>query len=153
VRCFKDSGSLKVFGRKAWRFQQTFQTPLKQLGPFVGEIVWALGEVTSGRVTIEQVVFEPTNLIALTKGAGCEGEVEEGWSVEANGPSEVEALLKAALGDWVDFIFVPVPARFVIYADHDEYVTLVSMTKRGLGRVVNQLTAKGFSRVEYQRRL
>ena len=153
MRCFEDLGAVNRFRRKAWRFQETFATPLKELGPFVGEIVGALREVKSATVTIEQVVFEPTNLIALVSGACGEGEIREGWSVEASGRAEVEALLRAALGDWVDFVFVPVPGAFAIYADHDEYMTVFSMRKAGLTGVVKRLTEKGCRRVDRYRRI
>ncbi len=34
----------------------------------------------------------------------------------AEGHVEIEELLRAALSDWVDFLFVPTPEPFVIYA-------------------------------------
>ena len=152
MRCFEDLGAVRKFRRKGWGFQETFHTPLKELDGFVGSIVAAIGEVRSGRVTIERVVFEPRNLVALTSGVCGESEVEEGWSVEATGRAEVEGLLKAALGDWVDFLFVAAPAPFVVYADHDQYVTVFAMRKAGLTGVVAGLAEKGFRRVEGYRR-
>lgn len=61
-------------------------------------------------------------------------------------------MLEAALGDWVDFVFVPVPKPFVIYADHDEYTTFYANTKSNLNRVAQALIAAGFEKVlDYER--
>ena len=49
MRCIKDVGAVKKFRRKAWGFQETFETPLKELDGFVGSIVAAIGEVTRVR--------------------------------------------------------------------------------------------------------
>lgn len=61
-------------------------------------------------------------------------------------------LLEAALGDWVNFTFVPKPKPFVIYADHDEYTTFYANTKSNLNGVVQALSGAGFEKVpDYQR--
>jgi len=74
--------------------------------------------------------------------------------VTAVGQREIEELLNAALSDWVDFIFVPAPKPFVIYADHDEYTTFYANTGSNLNRVAEPLLTQGFEEVsEYQRRL
>jgi hypothetical protein len=58
----------------------------------------------------------------------------------------------AALGDWVEFIFVPVPKPIVIYADHDEHTTFCASSKSNLNRVVDDLVANDFERVvDYER--
>jgi hypothetical protein len=73
-------------------------------------------------------------------------------SMTADGELGAEALLLAALGDWVDFVLVPVPKPFVIYADHDEYTTFLASTKSNLNRVVQPLAAAGFQKVpDYER--
>jgi hypothetical protein len=66
----------------------------------------------------------------------------------------VVELLEAALSDWIDFIFVPTPKPFVIYADHDEFTTFYANTKSNLNPVVEALSARGFKRVQdYERDL
>ena len=76
------------------------------------------------------------------------------WSVTAEGQREAEALLAAVLGDWIDFLFVPAPKPFVIYADHDEYATFYANTKSNLNRVAQALSAKGVEAVpNYEREL
>jgi hypothetical protein len=42
-------------------------------------------------------------------------EFGENWSLEASGRVEMEELLEAALGDWIDFIFVPTPELVPIF--------------------------------------
>ena len=157
VRAMKVSqlqGSLKRFRRTSWRFQQTFQTPLKNLKPFVATISSALAPVGSASVTIDQVVFEPKHLIGLLSDHLLPPQYGHEWCIEAESQSEVEDLLEAALGDWVDFVFVPAPKPFVIYADHDEYTTFYANTKANLNRVVQSLKEEGFVSVpDYERQL
>jgi len=140
-------GSLKRFRRTPWRFQQTFHTPLENLRPFVATIVSALEPLNGGCVTLDQVVFEPKHLIALLNKNSLPAEYGQDWSLTAEGEDETKALLEAALGDWVDFIFVPTPKPFVIYADHDEYSTFYANTKSNLNRVVLALSMNGFEKV------
>lgn len=145
-------GSLKRFRRTSWSFQQTFQTPLKNLPVFVPTIVSALEPIQAGTVTIDEVVFEPKHLIALLDSYSLAGQLGRDWSLTAVGRQEVEALLEAALSDWVDFSFLPTPKPFVIYADHDEFTTFYANTKSNLNRVVGALSAKGFEKVlNYER--
>lgn len=145
MKLSQSQGSLKRFRRTPWRFQQTFHTPLKNLRPFVGSIASALEPLSGGCVTIDQVVFEPKHLTRLLAEHSLPAEYGHDWSLTAEDQGETEALLEAALGDWVDFVFVPIPKTFVIYADHDEYLTFYANTKSNLNRVVQALAAKGFA--------
>ena len=52
------------------------------------------------------------------------------------------------MSDWVDFVFIPEPKPFVIYADHDEYITFYANTKSNLNRVADALLAQGFKSVQ-----
>jgi hypothetical protein len=157
VRAMKLSqlqGNLKRFRRTPWRFQQTFQTPLKKLKPFVATIFSSLEPLSGACLTIDQVVFEPKHLINLLAGHSLPPQYGHEWSITADCKTETEELLEAALGDWVDFVFIPVPKPFVIYADHDEYITFYANTKSNLNRVAQALTTAGFDSVpDYERRL
>jgi hypothetical protein len=147
-------GSLKRFRRTPWRFQQTFRTPLQNLQLFVGTILSAPEPLQAASLTIDQVVFEPKHLMAMLARYSLPPECRRDWSVAATGQREVGELLEAALGDWVDFVFVPTPKSFVIYADHDEYATFYANTKSNLNGVVHALSAGGFQKVpDYERNL
>jgi hypothetical protein len=141
-------GAIKRFRRTPWRFQRTFPTPLKNLRPFVAAIVAAHAPLAAATVTIEQVVFESKHLRSLLAQYSLPPDFGEGWAITASGQNEVGDLLEAALGDWVDFIFVPTPKPFVIYADHDEYTTLFANTKSNLNRVVESLKVVRFKMVQ-----
>ena len=145
-------GSLKRFRRTPWRFQQTFQTPLKDLKPFVAAISSAMAPIGSASVTIDRVVFEPRHLIGFLSEHHLPPQYGHEWCITAESQPEAEGLLEAALGDWADFVFVPAPKPFVIYADHDEYATFYANTKSNLNRVTQPLTAAGFATVpDYER--
>jgi hypothetical protein len=145
--------AFKQLRKTPWRFQHTFKTPLKSLHPFVEAIISAASPETAC-VTIEQAVFKPQHWIDLLVGHSLTPVYGRGVSVTAVGRREAEDLLEAALTDWFDFIFVPTPKLFVIYADHDEYTTFYANTRSNLNRVVTLLSAQGFEEIrEYTRPL
>jgi hypothetical protein len=147
-------GTLKSFRRSPWKFQQTFLTPLKDLERFVSTILSAHPPPETACVTIDEVVFEPRTLNAFLAQHSISGDLARDVSLEAVGPQEVEALLRSTLADWIDFLFVPTPKPFVIYADHDEYTTFYASSKGNLSKVVDALSGKGFQKVEdYERHL
>ncbi len=147
------SGSLKRLRKVTWRFQQTFLTPLPNLQPFVAATISGREKILSGTVTVDSVVFEPKNLNALLASQSLPPTLQRDSCVEATGQQQVGALLEAALGDWVDFWFVPSPKPFVIYADHDEYTTFFANSKSNLNGVVEPLRREGFKTVDYERKL
>jgi hypothetical protein len=120
----------------------------------VSTIVKAGEQWKAGCLTIEQVVFDPGDLIALLHANSLPSRYERGVSLTAVGHQEMEALLCAALGEWIDFIFVPEPESFAIYADHDEYTTFYAHTRSNVNRVTEALLEMGFQQVlDYERQL
>jgi hypothetical protein len=147
------SSSLSKFRKAAPEFQQTFVTPTQDLTRFVATIV-AAGQIQEGCLTIEQVVFEPTHLIALLNRYAIAPRYGRGLSVSADSQDEVESLLHAAFRDAIDFLFVPKPKAFVIYGDHDEFATFYSHRRSYLNRVAGALLSQGVVTVrDYVRRL
>lgn len=143
--------ALKQIRKASWKFQQTFKTPLNNLQPYVAAILSAASPQTAC-VTIDQAVFEPKHWIELLTRYSLPPRYSKGVSVTAVGAQEMHELLHTAFTDWFDFLFVPTPKPFVIYADHDEYTTFYANTRSNLNRVVEGLVAEGFERVaEYQR--
>ena len=154
MELIENPGALKKFRRTPWKFQQTFHTPLKNLQAFVLTIITSGKPLKSGCLTLEQVVFDPEHLIALLTSYEVPARYERGVSLTASGQGEIEALLCAALSDSTDFIFVPEPKSFAIYADHDEYTTFYSHTRSNLNHVTQTLLSKGFQEVQgYERQL
>ena len=145
------SGSLKRLRNVPWRFQQTFLTPLRNLQPFVANIIAGRERIEAGTVTIDSVVFEPKKLNSLLASKSLPPSLQRESSIEAAGHQDVHALLQAALSDSVDFWFIPSPKPFVIYADHDEYTTFFANSKSNLNGVVEPLLKQGFTTVDYER--
>ena len=147
-------GAIKKFKRTFSGFQLTFGTPLKQLDRFVSAILADDGDFEGASATVDEIVFEPKNLKSLLSAHSLSAEFGSDWSISAEGKTQARELLKAALSDWVDFAFVPVPKPFVVYADHDEYTTFYANTKSNLNRVRQALVANGFKEIPaYQREL
>src|SRR5271169_3506712 len=105
-------GALKKFRRTAWKCQQTFLTPVNDLRSFVAAIVSSNQQMKSGCITIEQVVFEPTNPLSLPASPSIPPRYARGISLTAAGQQEIETLLHAVFSDSIDFIFVPEPRPF-----------------------------------------
>jgi hypothetical protein len=146
-------GALKQIRKTSWKFQQTFKTPLNNLQPYVAAIL-SSAPLETACVTIDQAVFEPKHWIDLLTRYSLQPRYSKGVSVTAVGAQEMQELLHTAFTDWFDFLFVPTPKPFVIYADHDEYTTFYANTRSNLNRVVAALVAQGFEEVaEYRRQL
>jgi hypothetical protein len=141
------NGVLQTFHRTPWKFQQTFRTPLQDLPAFVKAILGANQLLSGGSIVIKQWVFEPKHLYELLKSHAIEPRNLLGQSLTASNPREVEELLVAAFSDWVDFLFVPTPKAFVIYADHDEFTTFFAHTRGDLNRAVQAMAALGVKTV------
>ncbi len=152
MRASSSPKTVKQFRRSPWPFQATFQTPLKDLERFVSTFISAHQPIQNGCVTIDDYIFEPKTLHAFLVQHQISERITHGVSLEAQGQQEVEALLRATLADWIDFLFIPSPKRFAIYADHDEYATFYANTKGNLSKVVHALKEKRFEQVDdYER--
>jgi hypothetical protein len=154
-------GTLNKFKRTASQFQHqaTFQNPHKNLAPFVEAILSALHPLQSIQVTIHEIIFEPRNVNALLEGQGLSPlemhrtDQWNDWSLIASENLEIRDLLVAVLSDSIDFTLIPMPRKFLSYADHDDYVTFFAATKSNLNRVVSALEQLKLRPNDYQRRL
>lgn len=147
------TGEVERFRKSPWKFQQTFRTPLNDLPRFVAAILSAF-PLQKGSLVIEQVVFEPKHLLDLLASRSIPAQQCQNVIVTAVNDEEVAALLEAALGDWVDFLFAPIPDPFAIYADHDEYTTFFANSGANLNRMTAALNSAGFKMVpDYTRSL
>lgn len=146
--------SLKRLQHPPGKHQRTFATPLDRLPVFVAALLAGSPPLASGIVTIRSVVFEPKHLEALLRSADLPTEVTSGTAITGSGTAELHALLGAALADWLDFYFVPRPARFVLYADHDEYTTVFGARKGPLSRIAEAMSLAGVTDIAgYSREL
>jgi hypothetical protein len=155
MRAFESPGTLKRYRQTTWEFQQTFRTPLKDLAHFVDVIMSALPGTEGAIVVFDQVVFEPRNeLVPLYSKYSLQLKwYGDDLTLEAQGAMEVRELFQAVLSEWIDFLFVPTPKQFVIYADHDEYTTFLAHRKMQLNGVVERMNAAKFRAVEHVRKL
>lgn len=148
MRTSKNVKILKQFHRLPWPFQNTFLTPLDDLDRFVSTVVSVHHTIEKGCLAIDDYVFEPKTLNAFLAKQSISDRITHGVCLEAEAPDEVAAILHATLADWIDFLFLPTPKRFAIYADHDEYTTFYANTKGNLSQIVYALHKKGFKRIE-----
>ncbi|HEY3444902.1 MAG TPA: hypothetical protein VGK67_01010 [Myxococcales bacterium] len=141
MKAIAKPGLLRALRRSSWEFQTTFETPLDRLPQFVHAIVGAGPALEAATLELDEVVFEPKHLLALSARHSILQGGDSPRVIEATGAGEIEELLAAALGDWVDFLFVPSPKPFVLYADHHEYATFFAHRRKGLTKVVAALSA------------
>jgi hypothetical protein len=135
-----------------WKFQKTFLTPLKALSPFADRIA-SIGAPKSCTITIHRNVFEPKEWLDVLKRYSLKPTYDSGVAVRCEGAQESRELLGAAFTGWIDFLYVPKPKQFVIYADHDEYTTFYTNTKANLNRLAEAMTELSVSDVVYTRDL
>jgi hypothetical protein len=155
MRIYESSATLEQFRQAPWEFQQTFQIPLKDLERFVDVIMEAIPEANGATAVLDEIVFEPRyELFSFY----AKYSLPQKWSghdvtIEAQSAAEAKELLSAVLDEWVDVLFVPIPGPFVIYADHDEYITFLGHERLQLGACVDALTAAKFLTVDYVRKV
>ena len=137
---------IERFRANPWPFQQTFKTPLKDLKRFVSTFLSSF-EFEKGDFSTDEVVFEPKDLLRLLADNSVSVEDQYHLTIRAIGHGAVAELLQAALGDSVDFVFVPFPELLAIYADHDEYTTFYSRDEVILKNLVSLLRQSGFDAV------
>jgi len=134
---------IRQFHADPWRFQQIFLTPHKDLSRFVS-VLLAQFSLESGALSTDEVVFEPECLLELM--ATHSIHVANYWNLNLSveGQKPIADLLEAALGDPVDFVFLPVPEFLAIYADHDGYTTFYCKDQSVLTDLVSELVQAGF---------
>jgi hypothetical protein len=66
--------------------------------------ILSLFPATEARVTIDQIVFEPKNLLELLATRGIDTHDLRSTSITAIGYEDVPVLLEASFADWVDFL-------------------------------------------------
>jgi len=98
-------------------------------------------------LVIGLVVFEPHTVIEMLTRHSIQIPVTSGVFFEAKGKEESSELLCSVFSDWIDFLFVPEPQTFAIYADHDEYATFYSHTSATIDRLTKSLVGDGFKAV------
>ena len=103
------------------------------------------------RAVIEQIVFDPEDLIAYLQTVGIksdEGKLHEA-TLTAESRSEAETMLEHLFGDWIDFVFLPsLNAQFAIYADHDEYTTIFCKEFEAIESIRKSAREHGYKEVE-----
>ena len=134
---------IRRFHAEPWPFQKTFKTPLEDLSRFVSVILGPF-EPEKGTLSTDEVVFEPRRLLELM--ATHSIHVANYWNLNLSveGQKPIADLLEAALGDPVDFVFLPVPEFLAIYADHDGYTTFYCKDQSVLTDLVSELVQAGF---------
>jgi hypothetical protein len=137
---------IQRFRAAPWIFQRTFKTPLKDLNRFVSTFL-ARFTLERGALSTDEVVFEPKDLLHLLTAHSLAVQDYYHLTIQAMGQQEIAELLEAALGDWVDFVFVPSPEVIAIYADHDEYTTFYAQDDATLTSVASNLETAGFEAV------
>lgn len=145
---------IRQFRAAPWPFQSTFETPLKDLKRFVSTFLAAF-PAESCVISADQALFEAKKVLRLLAKRSIKVEDRYHFTIEAKGKQDVAVLLETLLSDWIDFLFVPTPKSFVIYADHNEYTTFYVPTRKTLDRLNSIIEDAGFEGVStyYHRRL
>jgi len=143
-------GAIHQFRANPWPYQKTLVTPRKDMASFLSTLLAAF-PVDHGVASTDQFVFDPDNFLELLKARRL--PIENYWTfcAEASNTEDVAVLLDAMLNDWIDFVFVPSPPSFAIYADHDEYLTIYVPASSGLDQLVTRLDLVGFGFEDYVR--
>jgi hypothetical protein len=146
-------GALTHMRARAGEHQVTFVVPPARAGQFAAALLAAGIGAVGARLVVDAVVFPPKHLQTALSHHDDEAWLDTETVIEAEA-GEAASLLSAALQDWTDFWFVPIPGGFLLYGDHEEYATIFSQRKQPVSRVADALRAAGFEEVDgYEREL
>jgi len=146
-------GALKQMRARAGEHQTTFAVPPARASQFAAALLGAGVGATGARLVVDAVVFPPKHLQTALSNSDVEAWLDAETVIEAEA-GEAAALLTAALQDWTDFWFVPIPGGFLLYGDHDEYSTIFAQRTGAVSRAADALRAAGFDEVDgYEREL
>ena len=137
---------LQRFRSCPWPFQQSFVTPLKDLKRFVSTILMPYS-LEKAVLTTDEVVFEPQDVMQLLAAHSIKLENCYKFTMQVEGQAGITELLETVLSNWIDFLFVPTPQSFAIYADHDEYITFYLQSTALLTAFAGRLKEAGFEAV------
>lgn len=147
------AGALKHMRVRAGEHQATFAVPPARASQFASALLDAGVGAAGARLVVDSVVFPPKHLQTALSNDDDQAWLDAETVIEAE-PGEAAALLTAALQDWTDFWFVPIPGGFLLYGDHDEYSTIFAQHKGPVSRAAEALRAAGFDEVDdYEREL
>ena len=146
-------GALQHMRVRAGEHQMTFAVPPARASQFAAALLDAGVGAAGARLVVDAVVFPPKHLQTALGNGDAEAWLDAETVIEA-GPGEADALLIAALQDWTDFWFVPIPGGFLLYGDHDEHSTIFAHQRDPITRAADALRAARFDEVDdYDREL
>jgi hypothetical protein len=146
-------GALAHMRARAGEYQVTFAVPPARAGQFAAALLEAGIGAVGARLVVDAVVFPPKHLRTALIGSDDEAWLDAETVIEAEA-GEAGTLLTAALQDWTDFWFVPIPGGFLLYGDHEEHATIFGKHKNPVDRAADVLCAAGFDEVDgYEREL
>lgn len=140
-------GALQHMRVRAGEYQATFAVPPARATQFASALLGAGAGAAGARLVVDAVVFPPKHLHTALGHDDAEAWLDAETVVEAE-PGEAEALLIAALQDWTDFWFVPIPGGFLLYGDRDEYSTIFAHRSDLVAGATEAIRAAGFSEVD-----
>jgi len=145
-------GALHHMRVRAGEHQATFAVPPARATQFATALLGAGAGAAGARLVVDAVVFPPKHL-QTALGHDPEAWLDAETVVEADA-GEAEALLVAALQDWTDFWFVPIPGGFLLYGDNHEDVTIFAHRKDVIARAADAVRAAGLDDIDgYEREL
>ena len=140
-------GALQHMRVRAGEYQATFTVPPARASQFASALLGAGAGAAGARLVVDAAVFPPTHLQTALGNGDAEAWLDAETVIEAES-GEAEALLIAALQDWTDFWFVPIPGGFLLYGDNHENATLFAHRKDLVAGAADALRAAGFDEVD-----
>jgi hypothetical protein len=134
------------------KYEQTFTTPLDDLSRFANTLLSPFME-REATVLIDTVVFKPYELLEYLAAEGFTPEQNlREVQITANGEHSPADLLEATLSEWIDFLFLPASGKFALYADHDEWTTVVSDDLSVIEAIQNAMAKADFKFIDSYKR-
>jgi hypothetical protein len=132
--------------------QVTFVILPERASAFAAALVPTDAPCDEASLVVEQV-SRPMHALGPLIGRPPEPTLRRDATIVATDHDAAVALFAAALADYVECWFVPRSGNFVVYADDDEYATVLAPRQGPVSRAGERLRAAGFQEVVgYERR-
>jgi hypothetical protein len=111
----------------------------------------ALHPLREASLLVHELINAPTLSDACAETFALEG-CPAHYEIQTDSELELARLLEAACSDMIDFYLIPTPKRFLMFCDHDYFITFFANTKSHLNGVTERLKTIPVTFQDYERK-
>ncbi len=127
---------------REWKRSLTFQTPRDDLDWFVPVLFDTMPELAEAMVQAVQIMTPYERTVEVFNQLGITATAGGTSGYLGKRIDKIEGLLAVLLWDVYDVVLMPLPARWCLVADHDEWMTVFSSKSGCLSKLKDELVSR-----------